>query len=203
MKNFLSLFKRSAQSLKELRTLATTGMLLAAAVALHFFGIQVTADLRITFTFIPICIIAMLYGPVVCSMATFSLDIIGFILDNRTARGYSPQLSLVVILSGLLYGIFLYREEIKGSFIAMIILAKTSVNLICNIILNSYFIYTLYVNKSFSIFTPGSNNWSQFWVWITPRIIKNGILLPIEITVLAIVLPLAMKAYKSIKKTAQ
>lgn len=203
MKNFLLLFQKSSKSLKELRTITTTGILLAAAIVLRFLAIPVTPDLRITFSFIPICIIAMLYGPVVCSMSTFSLDIIGFILDNKTARGYSPQLSLVVIMSGLLYGIFLYRKEISGTFIAMIALAKVSVTLICNLILNSYFIYTLYVNKSFSIFTPNSNNWPEFWVWVTPRIIKNGILLPIEIVVLTLLLPLAMKAYISIRKTAQ
>lgn len=198
MKSFFDLFKRSAASLSDIRTLTVTGILLAAAVAIRSLAIQVTPDLRITFAFLPMCIIAMLYGPVVSATATFALDLIGFLIDNKSARGYSPQLALVVMIAGVIYGCFLYRKEIS---ITLIVIARTAVVLICNVCLNSYFVYSLYVNKEFSLFDP--NGYNAFGVWILPRIIKNGIQLPIDLVLMCIVLPAAMIAYKRVfKKTS-
>ena len=133
MNSFFSMFKRSAESLKDIRTITTTGILLAMAVAIRSLAIHITPDLRIIFTFVPLCVIAMLYGPVICGMSALALDIIGYVIDNRGARGYSPQLALVIVLMGVIYGCFLYREKI--SFL-MIILARGIVVLVCNICLN-------------------------------------------------------------------
>jgi ECF transporter S component (folate family) len=203
MKSFFSLFTDSAKSLKDLRTLTTTGMLLALAVAIRSLAIQITLDLRIVFTFLPICVIALLYGPVVCGISTFALDLIGFLLDNRSARGYSIQLAIVVAVSGILYGIFLYkREMLKVNIrnILSIIFARGSVIIFCNIILNSYFIYTLYINKDFSVatFIGDSEIRSAFVTWVIPRVTKNLIEFPVDVVLLGIVLPAASMAYRSV-----
>jgi len=209
MKSFFSKFTDSAKSLGDIRTITVTGMLLALAVAIRSLGINITADARIVFTCIPISIIAMLYGPVVCGMSTFALDIIGFLIDNKAARGYSPELALVVIFSGIIYGIVLYKAEIKctksdikGSVISVlrIMLARGLVVLICNMILNSYFLYTLYINKDFSIFTCYNNHdmMNQFITWfVTSRLPKN-VTYPVDIILLSLVLPAANTAYKSV-----
>lgn len=215
MKSFLSLFSDSAKSLKDLRTLTTTGMLLALAVAIRTLAIQITLDIRIVFTFLPICVIAMLYGPVVCGISTTALDLIGFIIDNKSARGYSWELALIVLLSGIFYGIFLYKKDFsfrkngKGfihathikNFIS-ILLARGSVILICNIVLNSYFLYHLYINKDFSVMTlfESSDLRTAFLTWWSPRILKNLGQLPIDIVLLGIVLPTAHIAYKTVTK---
>ncbi|MCD8187116.1 MAG: folate family ECF transporter S component [Ruminococcus sp.] len=205
MKSFLSLFTDSAKSLKELRTLTTTGMLLALAIAIRSLAIQITLDLRIVFTFLPLCVIAMLYGPVVSGLSTFGLDIIGFIIDNKSARGYSIQLALVELLVGVLYGIFLYKKDIsKVNFknVLSIVFARGSVVLFCNILLNSYLLYTLYINKDFSVisFAENSDLRSAFMVWWAPRITKNLIQFPIDVVLLCVVLPAANAAYKSVVK---
>lgn len=199
MKGFFSLFTKSAASLKQLRTLATTGILLAMAIVIRTLGIQVTPDLRIVFTFLPICMIAMLYGPVVCGISTFALDLIGYIIDNRTARAYSPQLAAVVILSGVIYGIFLYRDKFSPALAAA---ARVTVVLVCNICLNSYFIYSLYVNKNFSIFSAGASDWSTFYtyLWTSFRLPKNLLQLPVDMILLVLVLPVAELAYKRVRK---
>lgn len=205
MKSFLSLFTDSAKSLRELRTLTTTGMLLALAVAIRSLAIQVTVDLRIVFTFLPICVIALLYGPVVCGMSTFALDLIGFIIDNKSARGYSIQLALVVLLSGILYGIFLYKRDISGlnlKNVISIVIARGSVIVLCNILLNSYFLYSLYINKDFSVtaFISNSDLRNAFIAWWMPRVSKNLIQFPVDAVLLCIVLPAAHIAYKSVMK---
>lgn len=211
MKSFLSKFTDSAKSLGEIRTITVTGMLLALAVAIRSLGINITADARIVFTCVPISIIAMLFGPVVCGMSTFALDIIGFLIDNKSARGYSIELSLVVILSGIIYGIILYRadirctkSDIKGSVMSIlrIMLARGLVVLICNMMLNSYFIYSLYVNKDFSVFTSlgDKNMMNQFMTWFVASRLPKNVTYPVDIMLLSIVLPSANFAYKSVFK---
>ncbi len=200
MKRFLSSFVESFCSLKDLRTLTTAGMLLAMAVAIRTLSIDVTPDLRISFTFIPITAIAMLYGPVVCGASTFILDFLGYIITNKSARFYSPQLAAVVILSGVVYGLLLYKcdfkkERIKGC--VMIILSCLIVALLCNSLLNTYFLYTLYVNKDFSPFHSG--DMSAFWAYMLPRLVKNLIEFPIRTVILCLLLPAIKLAYDKVQ----
>ena len=196
------MFKRSAESLKELRTITTTGILLAMAVAIRSLAIHITPDLRIIFTFVPLCVIAMLYGPVVSGMSAVALDIIGYIIDNRGARGYSPQLAAVVLLTGVIYGCFLYRDKIS---LVMIILARGIAVILCNICLNSYFLYSLYINKDFSIFTADKSAWDMFitWLWTSFRLPKNLAELPLDFIILIVVLPAALTAYNRVAKNTK
>lgn len=202
MNSFFSMFKRSAESLKNLRTITTTGILLAMAVAIRSLAIHITPDLRIIFTFVPLCVIAMLYGPVISGMSAVALDIIGYIIDNRGARGYSPQLAAVVLLTGVIYGCFLYRDKIS---LVMIMLARGIVVLLCNICLNSYFLYSLYINKDFSVFTADKNAWDMFmtWLWTSFRLPKNLAELPIDFIILIVVLPAALTAYNRVTKNTK
>lgn len=202
MNSFFSMFKRSAESLKNLRTITTTGILLAMAVAIRSLAIHITPDLRIIFTFVPLCVIAMLYGPVVSGMSAVALDIIGYIIDNRGARGYSPQLAAVVLLTGVIYGCFLYRDKIS---LVMIMLARGIAVILCNICLNSYFLYSLYINKDFSVFTADKNAWDMFmtWLWTSFRLPKNLAELPIDFIILIVVLPAALTAYNRVTKNAK
>lgn len=201
MKSFFLLFSDSAKSLKNLRTIATTGMLLAMAVAIRSLAIQLTPDIRIVFSFIPICLIGLLYGPVVCGMSTFALDLIGFMIDNKSARGYSIELALVVILSGVIYGLILYKKTIKPQWsdILRVVLARFAVILICNIGLNSYFLYTLYVNPDFSLIGATNDTLRAYGTWILPRVIKNLGQFPIDAFLLAMVIPAAQAAYGRVR----
>ena len=114
MKSFGRMFYDSFKSLKDLRTLTTAGILIALAFAIRSFSIEVTPDLRIGFTFLATCTIGMLYGPVVCGMSTFVLDFLGYIVQNKSPRAYSPQLAMVVIISGIIYGCLLYKCDFNN-----------------------------------------------------------------------------------------
>jgi len=191
MKGFFSIFSDSAKELKKIRTLTTTGMFMALAIVLRVFSIPITPDIRIAFSFLAIAIIAMLFGPIVAGMASISVDFIGFLLDQKTARGYYPPLAVVTLIAGMIYGIFLYQKEIK---LHLIIISRIIVVVFCNVMLNSYFLYTGFVNKNFSF--TSSQELTKFKVWITPRIVKNAILLPVEIVILCIILPVVFNVYK-------
>ena len=198
MKRFFSLFSSSAKELNNVRCLAVTGMLLALAIVIRSFSIEITPELRISFGFIPIVAIAMLYGPVVCGMSNFLLDILGFLIDNKSGRGYYPPLALVTIIAGIIYGIFLYRKQLNFILIA---LSRAGVVLICNIILNSYILYTGLIGRTLD-FTD-STSLHSFYIWFAPRVIKNAIQLPFDIGLLCILLPAIYLAYKKTVKISR
>lgn len=206
MKSFFSLFSDSAKSLKDLRTITTTGMLLALAIAIRTLSVEITVDTRIIFTYLPMCVVGMLFGPVVCGMSTFALDIIGYIIDNKSARAYSMELAVVEILIGILYGIFLYKRQFEGVNFKTVLnsfLARGSVIIICNLVIRSYLLYSLYYNKDFSImsFFNDSDTANAFLVWWwSTRFTKNIIQLPIDVALLTFMLPAANKAYSMVTK---
>ena len=194
-------FKNSFKELKNIRCLTITGMLIALAVVLRSVAIQITPDLRISFAFLSIVIVAMLFGPVVAAAGALITDYIGFMLNNSTGNPYSPILGLVVVLSGIIYGVFLYNQEarkIDYMFFIKAAFARFMVIFICNICLNSYIIYVSFVNKNFSF--ASDSQLTAFFTWISPRVIKNLVELPIDIALICAVLPVAYTAYKQIFK---
>ncbi|WP_124099339.1 folate family ECF transporter S component [Ruminococcus sp. Marseille-P6503] len=202
MKSFFSMFSESFKSLRDIRTLTTTGILLALAFAIRSFSIEVTPDLRIGFTFLATCTIGMLYGPVVCGASTFVLDFIGYIVQNKSPRAYSPQLAVVVVISGVIYGCLLYKCDFSNKKIASMVkiaIARASVVLFCNIGLNSYFLYTLYVNKDFGVTNLTSDGISGFAAYCVPRVVKNLVQLPVDLVILMIFLPMIKYAYDKVR----
>ncbi len=201
MKGFFALFSNSAKELKSIRTLTTSGLLMAIAIVLRSVAIQITPDLRISFAFLAIAMIGMLFGPVVGGMAGFGTDFIGFLFD-KTGNAYYFPLSLVAILSGVLYGIFLYRKNVGATkFVVLVGISRVIVVLVCNLCLNSYFIYTGFINKNFQLFS--SDGWNSFFTWllVTQRITKNVIQLPIDVVLMCILLPIAYLAFKRVRKS--
>jgi ECF transporter S component (folate family) len=194
---FAGLFADSAKSLSEIRTLVTTGLLIAMAVSLRAVSVDVTQDIRITFQFLPICAVGLLFGPVVCMLSAFATDLIGFLFD-ATGRFYSPQLAAVSVLAGLFYGVLLFGKKTGFAVCAYAAISRIAVVFICNICLNSYVIYKIYVNAGFSIFDR--SDYAAFFAWSSLRIGKNLLLLPIDIVLLCVVLPVVFTAYrKSLK----
>ena len=78
-------------------------------------------------------------------------------------------------------------------------LARFSVIFICNICLNSYFLYTLYINPDFTLFGAAEDARNAFAVWITPRVMKNIMQFPIDFILLATVIPAAQAAYTKVR----
>lgn len=201
MKGFFALFSNSARELKSIRTLTTTGVLMAVAIVLRSTAIQITTDLRISFAFLSIAIIGMLFGPVIGGMAGFGTDFIGFLFD-KTGNAYYFPLSLVAILSGVIYGIFLYKKDVGAKrFIILAGFSRVVVVLVCNLCLNSYLLYTGFINKNFSIFS--AEGWNSFFTWIvaSQRITKNAIQLPFDIILMCTLLPVAYFAFKRVRKS--
>ncbi len=203
MKSFTEMFSDSAKELKKITTITVAGMLMALSIVLRAgLALNFTEDLRITFDFLGIMAIAAFYGPVVSMISYIGVDVIGYILDGYKARDYNFALLAVKVIIALIYGVCLYRRATGRSLVVWSIISRVIVVLLCNICLNSCVLYFTYVNDRFP-FMSGSE-WSAFFTWLTPRIIKNMVMLPVEAVMLAVFMPAVSEAYKRVfrRKTA-
>lgn len=198
MESFFNLFKDSAQELKKISTLTVCGVLMALSIVMRNMAINITPDLRITFSFFGIMAIAMLYGPVVCVISNIGVDVIGYVLDGYKARDYNLGLLAVKIIIALIYGICLYKKTTGKSIIISGIISRVIVVLLCNLVLNSAVLYYCYTNKNFPFMS--ASEWTAFRIWFTPRLIKNCVMLPIELVMVSLLLPMISQAYKRIFK---
>lgn len=161
MKKFVTLFTDSSRELKSVRTITIMAMLAAVAVVLGFYSIEYGQFIRIGFSGIPNGIIAYLFGPVVGGIFAGALDIIKYLM--KPTGPFCPQLTLVVILAGVLYGCFYYKKKLT---IWRVLAAKFVVALICNVILTTLCLNILY---------------GQAFMMILPmRALKNLIMWPID-----------------------
>ncbi len=198
------MFADSAKELKSLRCITTTAVLIALDIVLKSVNINITDDFKITFAYLALASIGMLFGPTVGLIAGVVTDLIGMLLPTATGS-FNPLFTIVEAAGGMLYGIFLYRMKYVrldwsngffrtlGSNLAhtwRIIAAKVAVVIVCNIILN-----------------PLAMIFSSWWTWetaifvkIPARLIKYAIQTPVDCVLMILVLFPVLFAYKSIFK---
>lgn len=104
----LRMFRDSALELKRLRCITVTAMLIALNLALKSVTVYVTDDLKISFSFLALAAIGMLFGPTVSFLAGAVTDILGLLIAN-TIGAFNPLFTLVEAVGGMLYGLFLYK----------------------------------------------------------------------------------------------
>lgn len=196
MKSFLKIFSDSANELKKVSTLTVSGLFIALSIVLRNLTINISADLRINFAFLGVMIIGMLYGPVVSILGNVGVDVIGYFLDGFKARDYNFALLLVKIIAGLIYGLMLYKKATNKSLITNIVISRILIVLLCQVTLNSAVLYYCYQNSNFPFMS--SSEWSAFGIWMIPRLTKNAIMLPIEIALAILVVPIAKQAYSKV-----
>ncbi|MBP3489452.1 MAG: folate family ECF transporter S component [Roseburia sp.] len=161
MKKFVTLFTDSYRELKSVRTITTMAMLAALAVILGMFSIEYGQYIRIGFSSIPNGVVAYLFGPAVGGIFAGALDILKYIL--KPTGPFCPQLTLVTMLAGVLYGCMYYKKKIT---LPRVLAAKFIVMLVCNVFLNTLCLSVLY---------------GQVFMEIIPlRALKNLIMWPID-----------------------
>ena len=154
-------------------------MLLALDLVLNLFAsIQITTSLRLSFSFIAAALMGMLYGPTLAGLACGIVDILQLFI--KPTGPYFPGFTLSAVLTGILFGLFLYKNE---SSLPRIIISKTLINVLIHLLLNSVWITVLYGYA--------------FWANLPGRVIKNLGMLPVEILILWVVLPAVKKILSS------
>lgn len=188
MKSFFNLFVRSAKELRSLRCLCVVAMLIALDLVLKLtVSIEVTSHLKISFAFIALASIGMLYGPTVSFAAGIVTDILGFIIEPSGA--FDIRFTLIEALGALLYGLFLYNAVNDKWMLPRIVAAKSTVVIVCNLFLTTVTIAAVYGNGFFAIFPA--------------RALANLAQLPLDVFLLFIFLPIILKAYNTVFKGAR
>ncbi len=114
-------------------------------VLARFLSIPLSTSLRISFSFIPVVIAARRFG-IPGGVAVYALgDFIGAVAFPTTGA-YFPGFTLTAAVSGLIYGAFLS----KGSGIVRIILSVLCSQVVCTLLMNSFWISIQY-GSDFSV----------------------------------------------------
>ncbi len=98
------------------RTLVFVGLLIALEIVLTRFLSINTPIVRIGFQFLPIAVMGILYGPLTAATGAVIADLIGATLFP--SGPFFPGFTLNAALTGLIFGIFLHRSDIKVWHIA-------------------------------------------------------------------------------------
>lgn len=162
-------WKMAARELADLRTLIFAALIIAIRVALKQLFIPVGESLSIYIGFIFTAVGGSIYGPVMALIVGTITDLLGFVV--APTGPFNPLFTLVEVLSTFLYAIVLYRRKIT---FGRLLLAKLSVNVLANILLQSSIMAIVYGKA--------------FYVYVVPRILKNIVMLPFEVLVLTVVL---------------
>lgn len=171
MKNWMEQTKSSARELRQVSTISVAGMLVAISVILAFFKLAITQTLQVSFAFLPVAGGGMLFGPVVGGIIGAVSDVAGFVM--RPTGPFFPGFTLSALVTGALYGYFLYGRPVTWQRV----LAATLVNtILVNWALNTLWLTMLYGNA--------------FFVLLGARIVKNVIMLPIDTALLVTLLRL-------------
>ncbi len=168
-------FADSFEELKNLRTIVVTALLIAIAVVLGFFSVQLTENLKIGFSFIANELTAMLFGPVDGGIMGGVADIIKYLL--KPTGPFFFGFTFNAILGAVIYGVMLYKKPISFK---RILASKIVVAIVVNVFLNTYWLSMLYGNAFMAI--------------LPPRLIKQIIMVPIQSIMLYAVVEVLAKA---------
>ena len=171
----IKLFKDSFHELKNLKSLVMAAMLLAIAVVLGFFTVQLTESIKIGFANLANEFAGLMFGPVVGSIIGALADILKYMV-NPTGP-FFPGFTISAFIGGLIYGIILYKKPLS---LKRVIVANTMVTILVNLLLNTYWLTLLYGN-AYAVLLPA-------------RIVKQLIMLPIEVVLFYTVAKILMKA---------
>ena len=154
------------------KTFTTQLVVMALLIALEiiltrFLSIE-TPTLRIGFGFLPVAIMAILYGPWWTGAAGVVGDLVGMMLMPKAA--FFPGFTLTAFLTGAIFGLILYKKQITWQRILVAVLA---VNIICSLGLDTVWLSMMY-GDSFLVLLPA-------------RLLKVAIMIPLETIVIYIV----------------
>ncbi len=171
-------WKDSANNLNNVRVLSFIAVMIALKIVIGFIRIPVGENLRISLTYIIVAIEGMVVGPVAGMTSAFITDNLSFILFPDGA--YFPGYTLTAMLGSFFYSIFLYQKKITWTRISI---AKICNNYLVNVLLGSLWSSMLYGKA--------------YLVYATTSLIKNTILLPIEIILLMVAIRFILPILKS------
>ena len=169
----LNYWRASARGLSKLRLLVFAALSIALRIVVSSLFVMVGENLRVYFTFLitgPSCAIL---GPVYAIFIGSLSDILGFLIHPSGI--YFAGYTLSAMLGALFYALFLYRARIT---VLRVALAKIIINVFVNIGLGSLWSHILFGKA--------------FYFYLAKSLVKNLVLLPVEIILLVLALQIVM-----------
>jgi ECF transporter S component (folate family) len=125
-----------------------------------------TPVLRVSFAYVPIMLSGIFLGPAFAGGIAALGDVIGALLFPKGA--FFPGYTLSALLTGVIYGLFLYRTKSNRAFLARLIIANALVLVFIHTGLTSLWI-AITLKRAFSVFAA-------------PRIVSAALLFPIQVS---------------------
>ncbi|WP_186429923.1 folate family ECF transporter S component [Clostridium sp. BSD9I1] len=148
--------------MKNTRKMVFLGLFISLQVILtRFLGIEAPI-IRVSFGFLPLALCGMLFGPLYGGICGAIADILGMLIFPKGA--YFPGFTLSTALSGVVYGIFLYKRP------------KSMINIILAVL-----IITIFINLGLNTIWLSMITGKAVYAIIVPRIIKNLIEIPVKV----------------------
>jgi ECF transporter S component (folate family) len=169
VRKFMLLFTSSMNELKNVTAISVAGMLVAIGVVLSFVKIVLSPVLEISFSFLPLAAGGLLYGPVVGGVMGILTDVLGYFV--RPNGPFFPGFTLNALISGVLYGLFLYKKPVTWT---RVIIVSALIAVFINLGLTSLWLSMMYGKA--------------FIVLVSARIIKNIVMFPINTALLMVLL---------------
>lgn len=157
------LIKQNEASYSSTQKLTMTALFIALNIVLNQLTIPIGTTIEIGFAFLPIAIMAYLFGPIRAGGAAIFADVLGFFL--RPNGFFFPGFTLNMGIAGAIYGIFLHNKPVTLRRVAMTVLV---VDIVVSLILTPIWLNIMYQTNLFAIL----------------RIVKTLILYPINVGLL-------------------
>ena len=149
------------------KNLTAMALLIALEIILSRFLSLSAWNIKIGFSFVPVVIAAILLGPVYAGIVGALADFVGAVLFPIGA--YFPGFTLTAFLTGMVYGLFLYKRQSLPR-----ILGAVAVNqFILSLLLNTLWISVLYG--------------SPFGPLLVTRLVQSAILTVVQIVVIELI----------------
>ena len=166
-----------------LRAMVICAMLTALAVALdRFVPIVFTDSLKVTLTFVPVLVAAILYGPAGGAAVWGLADLIGALLFPHGV--YFPGFTVTAALKGALFGLFLAKKGAR--FFPHAVLPSLISNFILSLCVDTLWISILYGSKT-------------YWAYFLSRIPQSAVLCALNL----VFIPILWKLCGRLKKTVR
>ena len=167
-------WRTASGELKKLHMLILAALFVAMRVAISSLRIPVGENLYIYISFMVTSVGSMIYGPVVAVIGAVVSDFLSFFIFS-TGDPFFFGYTLSEMLGALVFALFLYRTRIT---VLKIALSRTLIDLFINVGLGSLWSAMLYSKG--------------YYYYLAKSIVKNGVLLPIEIILLVVLLQVIM-----------
>lgn len=168
------------------RKIVLAGLLLASTIVLARVLAIRTTILTISFSFAPIMFSAIILGPKYTIFISTIADIIGALVFP--VGSYFYGFTITAFLTGLVYGLLLYQKDkfvINSKFVIKALTSILIVVILLNGVLNTIWV-TMIVKDA-----------SAILIW--PRIIKEAVMIPVQIITLSIIIKAFGKQIKEFK----